>query len=258
MLKSVVVVVALVSVVWGAPQSDSLDLDVDTRIVGGEATSIENHPYMVSVQRNDRHHCGGSIIASTWVVSAAHCFLREVEAYSIRAGSSWRNEGGQVIPARKIILHELYLRQTLDYDIALVQLVKPITIRGARAITLPPPDNNPPIPGSMGVVTGWGLLWSGGPLADRLKIVSVPVVTMEICRSRYGQTVITERKFCAGYWLVGGKDSCTSDSGGPLVIDGVLTGIVSWGPATCALPDGPGVYASVPSLRNWIKRNSGI
>ncbi|XP_023312939.1 trypsin-like, partial [Anoplophora glabripennis] len=241
----------------GAPQPDLIDLDVDPRIVGGEPSSIEKHPYIVSVQRNGRHHCGGSIISSTWVVSAAHCFLREFDAYSIRAGSSKRNQGGQVIPARKIILHELYLRQTLDYDIALIQLVKPITIRVARAITLAPAGYNPPIPGSIGVVTGWGALWEGGPLADRLKVVHVPVLSMELCRSRYGQNVITQRKFCAGYWQVGGKDACANDSGGPMVINGVLTGVVSWG-AGCARPDGPGVYASVPSLRNWIRRKSGI
>lgn len=241
----------------GYPEPDFPDLDFDLRIVGGDPTSIENHPHMVSVMRNNRHLCGGSIISSTWVVSAAHCFLRDVEAYSVRAGSSMRDYGGQVVPARRIIIHELYLRSTLDYDIALMQLAKPITIRVARAIALAPQDNKPPVPGSIGAVTGWGSLWEGGPLADRLKVVHVPVITQEICRGRYGQNVITERKFCAGYWQVGGKDACTSDSGGPLVINGVLTGLVSWG-SGCARADGPGVYARVSSLRAWIRSKSGV
>ena len=35
-------------------------------------------------------------------------------------------------------------------------------------------------------------------------------------------------RFCAGY-LEGGKDSCHGDGGGPLIYDGKLQGITSWG-----------------------------
>ncbi|GJQ74458.1 hypothetical protein Trydic_g21328 [Trypoxylus dichotomus] len=60
---------------------------------------------------------------------------------------------------------------------------------------------------------------------------------------------------CAGY-EEGGKDACQGDSGGPLVVNGVLVGVVSWG-LGCADAGRPGVYASVPFFREWIKENSG-
>jgi len=44
------------------------------RIVGGEeATSNTQFPYQVSFQYYNSHFCGGSIIGSEWVLTAAHC-----------------------------------------------------------------------------------------------------------------------------------------------------------------------------------------
>ena len=54
----------------------------------------------------------------------------------------------------------------------------------------------------------------------------------------------------------GGKDSCSGDSGGPIVkIVGqthIQVGVVSWGEG-CAWADYPGVYARVSKAYSWIK-----
>ena len=63
---------------------------------------------------------------------------------------------------------------------------------------------------------------------------------------------------CAGYRGLGGKDSCTGDSGGPLICNhgnkAVLVGVVSWG-RRCAEPNHPGVYSRVTHVLDWIKSN---
>lgn len=48
------------------------------------------------------------------------------------------------------------------------------------------------------------------------------------------------------------------DSGGPLLVNGVQVGIVSWSIKPCATPPYPGVYTAVASYINWIEKVSGI
>lgn len=57
---------------------DSNDTDIVIKVIsesiyGGFETTIENIPWQVSLQRNSRHLCGGAIISSQWVLTAAHC-----------------------------------------------------------------------------------------------------------------------------------------------------------------------------------------
>lgn len=44
------------------------------RIIGGQQAPITKFPFLVSIQMFGQHSCGGSIVAPSFVVSAAHCF----------------------------------------------------------------------------------------------------------------------------------------------------------------------------------------
>ena len=61
----------------------------------------------------------------------------------------------------------------------------------------------------------------------------------------------SETMICAGY-PEGGKDSCNGDGGGPLICDGELQGITSWG-IGCAEKERPGVYTRVCNFIDWIE-----
>ena len=59
---------------------------------------------------------------------------------------------------------------------------------------------------------------------------------------------------CAGILDVGGRDACGGDSGGPLLHNSILVGVISWG-HDCAHPYFPGVYARVAPYYEWIAEN---
>lgn len=138
--------------------SNESDVEVMiNRIVGGFVTTIEKNPWQVSLQRNSRHICGGSIIASKWILSAAHCTTRrQAVGYTVRVGSANRRTGGTVIEVRNFFQHGRYRSRTLDFDFSLVQLKQPLNFTNQiQPIALP--DAKYRISeGTICSVSGWG------------------------------------------------------------------------------------------------------
>ena len=157
-------------------------------------------------------------------------------------------------------MHPHYNATTEDRDIAILHLLKPlnISLKNARSICLPAQNDDPTANITL-TVTGWGLLnETKSHEPEKLMAVDVPVVQRSYCKKELGN-MVTENMFCAGYEQ-GKKDSCTDDSGGPIIsIDNndtaTIRGIVSWG-AGCARPHLPGVYTRVGVfVGNFIKDN---
>jgi hypothetical protein len=103
-----------------------------------------------------------------------------------------------------------------------------------------------------------------GSLSSSLKEVTLKIVDRATCRQAVGgfnaalYGAVDASTVCAGEPESGGKDSCSGDSGGPMVaeISGKWAqgGIVSWGPG-CGLRRAVGVYASVAHFSGWIRDN---
>lgn len=227
-------------------------------IVGGTAAKDGEAAHQVSLQMSS-HFCGGSIISSTWILTAAHCVSGDSpDQLNIRYSTLKHNSGGLFAKVKTIIVHEKYESWTTNNDIALLETTAPLTLEGlnAKPIPLPAAGNEP-----TGTITtsGWGYLKEGGgTLPADLQIVHVPVVDRATCNTAYGANRITEAMFCAGVLGTGGADACQGDSGGPVVdAAGKLVGAVSWGRG-CARPDYPGVYTRVGNFIDWVKEKSGV
>ncbi|KAI4499078.1 hypothetical protein M0802_005944 [Mischocyttarus mexicanus] len=233
------------------------------RIVGGVETKVNQYPWMALLKYKKRFYCGGTIINSRYVLTAAHCIDRfEPNLMSVVILEHDRNTTTETkieeYKVEQIIKHSGYSIVNYNNDIALIKLNNVIKFKGLmRPVCLPDKGNT--YSESIGIVTGWGAVEESGPVSNTLQEVMVPILTNTQCRSmNYPSRRITDNMICAGY-AEGSKDSCQGDSGGPLHVlnDTVhqIVGVVSWGEG-CAKPKYPGVYTRVNRYLTWIQRNT--
>uniref|UniRef100_A0AAV2J5L6 Transmembrane protease serine 5 n=1 Tax=Knipowitschia caucasica TaxID=637954 RepID=A0AAV2J5L6_KNICA len=234
------------------------------RIIGGVEAALGRWPWQVSLYYSNRHNCGGSIITSRWVVTAAHCVhnyrLPQVSNWVVYAGIVTRSSAKMAqhlgYAVEKIIYNKNYNHRSHDSDIALMKLRTPLNFSDTiRPVCLP--QYNYDLPGGTQCwISGWGYTQPDGIQSpDTLKEAPVPIISAKKCNSSCMYNgEITSRMLCAGY-TEGKVDACQGDSGGPLVCqdDNVwrLVGVVSWGTG-CAEPNHPGVYTKVAEFLGWI------
>lgn len=238
------------------------------RIVGGkEVFDPSKYPWMAFLTMNNEgddlysgQFCGATLIAPSWVVTAAHCVMNDDVAmqrknFDVVLGTlSLDAQPGEYerIPVRRIIAHPQYGKIIeSDNDIAYLELERPSEQTPIQKLSRQ--DVYPS--GTMATAMGWGALEEGGDYPVQLQEVDLPLVSNIQCAD-VSEDIITANMLCAGY-LEGGKDTCQGDSGGPLVIEGenghTLAGVVSFGDG-CARPDSYGIYARVSVYTDTIRR----
>ncbi|KAH9644589.1 hypothetical protein HF086_009164 [Spodoptera exigua] len=233
------------------------------RIVGGSATTIDQYPTIAGLLfswdwSQYWHACGGIILNSRSILTAAHCVAGDpIGRWRIRVGSTWANTGGDVYFVIEIVVHDSYNPRTMDSDISIV--------RSLFAISFNDNVRAAPIAGSNYIVadnqavwaTGWGDLSHGTHAgSEQLQHVQLVIINQTICRNNYASRgyTITDNMMCSG-WPSGGRDQCQGDSGGPLYHSGVVVGVCSFG-IGCAQADFPRVNVRVSRYTSWITSNA--
>lgn len=163
--------------------------DLNELIVGGEYFHIEDHPYTVSLRLNNNHICGGSIVSSTYVLSAAHCVNPNQlpSSYSFRAGSSNRLSGGTVYQVDFFQRHPQYnIPVSLAHDVAMLRVTENMV--GPNIDIIPIATQGVDLPyDSVVYIKGWGhLQWQGGTLPTMLQGTTVRTVSHAECQTIYG------------------------------------------------------------------------
>lgn len=100
-------------------------------------------------------------------------------------------------------------------------------------------------------VVGWGLNSSEGIVQEILQEANIYTVSNEDCKNIHQKPIHLEN-ICAMY-PEGGRGQCNGDSGGPLYIDGIQVGVVSWSIKPCTIAPYPGVFTDITYFRDWIK-----
>lgn len=269
-----------------SPDASSDGSRAETRVVGGKNVPISFAPWQVALvdprapDAWQGQFCGGSIISTEWIVTAAHCLDDGAQVTStshvrILAGdATLSSASGSVSPlrtVRTIVIHPSYDgTMSEDHDIALIRLDSPLTFRrgSLEAIALPTAKASG---GTTARISGWGATWMfdesynglnvyGTPLyPTRLQGTTVTVQADGVCSSELssrgvGASWNATTMLCAKTpnWT---RDTCFGDSGGPLATSTrsgwELSGVTSWG-LGCAWASS-GVYVNVANYRSWIE-----
>ena len=263
--------------------------EIEPRVVGGTATTIERWPWQVAIAfppdgRNgyQRQFCGGSLVAPTIVITAAHCvydfidptgvtciqplagFNNPASDFSVITGRTrLSSSAGAEIPVAEIYYFEsgprhqaqssgdgegLFDCNTFEWDVVFLQLASAAPPPAQTILIAGADERDTWAPGRPAVVTGWGATSEGGSGSDILRFADVSIIDDATCGRDdvYGDQFFPQVMVCAGVFPQGGSDTCQGDSGGPLVVPLASGAYRLVGDTSfgegCAQPNKPGVY----------------
>lgn len=251
---------------------------VSPNVIGGTDTTITTAPFMAQLWYYDDKgttdtsddvgfFCGGTVVSPTKILTASHC----VKGYNWHAygavvtgtaqlptsttdssGTTTTDlHGGTATGVWRQWNHPSYSVSTdgaPNNDIAVLTLPEPVKATPIRMTTNT--DTGSYAGGTVGTLYGWGRTSStSDDISQTLKTVQLGIHADSTCTTAYGSTdFVAGHMVCAGTQSgsdTGTKASCNGDSGGPLIVNNRIVGVVSWGVQDCVAAGGYSVFTKV-------------
>ncbi|XP_073962595.1 trypsin 5G1-like [Choristoneura fumiferana] len=231
-------------------------------------TSSNVFPYVAAILEKSTYLCAGALIAESWVLTSADSLflLRDSMRFlHVRLGSINNKRGGTILPIKFFEIHPFFDDTKPEYDIALVQL--------PQKVRLTPSLNPIRLQKTMHqlitthfIVTAWPSPELDSEESQRLnsmesikrrRMLSVShlhPMDPANCSEQLEDVVGTNVNLMCLEQAVG-SDPCARDAGAPVVLNGILWGIISsWKPGDCDLEAGPSFVnlVSSPNISTWI------
>ncbi len=238
--------------------------------------SIANIDVTEQLLINELSNCGASFLGGKWLLTAAHCVADKTpDDLRVKVGEYNLLDGVKNSQSiNRIYSHPNFNAVTLDYDIALIELVNSVDNPAISLLALVDTEQYV-LDQAIATVIGWGgrigYDVNEGPTGNfplQLHQVELQLMDNEQCQSVFAQSLtdlegvsilpehtgITDNMVCAAV-DGGGKGACQGDSGGPIMVNTnqgwQQIGIVSWGHG-CAADGYPGVYVRTAAFIDWL------
>ncbi|XP_017123251.1 trypsin-7 [Drosophila elegans] len=239
-----------------------------SKIYGGTSTDLLRNPWMVQILQIGYHMCGGSLITSQFVLTAAHCksnYPMKVRLGGCKGGkpkyectSEYCNLISTEIDVAMMFSHPQY-NEYHEYDIALILMAESVLYNAQiRPICL---MKGTDIDSQWRFlkyvetfnVTGWGKTeW--GENSNELQLANLYQLDKDHCSQLFRRNIDMPH-ICAGQSKA---STCIGDSGGPLsavmtfsdMARPFLFGLTSYGAPGCRAAT---VFTNVLSYSDWIE-----
>ncbi|XDV22398.1 hypothetical protein PO909_027299 [Leuciscus waleckii] len=222
---------------------------VNVGIVNGREAKPHSRHYMVSLQKNSRHICGGFLISDEFVLTAAHC-RNKTEELTVVVGAHDLRKMNVRIKVKSYYKHLDYSKKPIRNDIMLLRLEKKVyKNKNVKWISIPKTEEDIAAD-SVCSVAGWGRLSTNGTASPVLMETNVKIMDNKKCQNSRRSMYSAAQMMC----VYGKGGTCRGDSGGPLVCGDTAVGITSFGNKfLCNSPQYPNVYTKISAFLQWIK-----
>ncbi|KAM7351668.1 brachyurin [Cochliomyia hominivorax] len=249
----------------------NIPYNIKSYITGGVKADMDMFPYLVGLllyQPPRIYQCGGTLITQRYVLTAAHCLYRSIEARVYVGSYIYADAKNAVsvynVTSKDFIIHERYGRQEFNDDIALINLENTVNLSDkVKLITLAPSYMTQSfLQGEVVTSAGWGRISDNDTrLNDQLYYADTRIIGYEKCMCFYLPGLVSRRShICADGSK--GRGGCDGDSGGPLIYQhkGVIyqVGLTSFGSSGGCEIGFPTVYTRITNYLGWIARKTDI